>query len=74
MLAIMCGLYLVLPGAICAAISVRNMIFGDVTRGFHTCVSGQLVGWRGITLRGSFPDHFVGSQPSGSISNASVSR
>jgi len=30
MAAIICGLYLVLPAAICAAVSVRNVIFGDV--------------------------------------------
>ena len=28
--AIICGLYLVLPAIFCAAVSVRNLIFGDV--------------------------------------------
>jgi hypothetical protein len=27
---IICGLYLVLPAIICAAVTVRNVIFGDV--------------------------------------------
>jgi len=27
---IICGLYLVLPAIICAAVAVRNAIFGDV--------------------------------------------
>jgi hypothetical protein len=27
---IICGLYLLLPALICAAVTVRNMIFGDV--------------------------------------------
>jgi len=27
---IICGLYLLLPAFICAAITVRNVIFGDV--------------------------------------------
>jgi hypothetical protein len=30
MLSIFCGLYLVLPAIICAAITVRNLVFGDV--------------------------------------------
>ena len=30
MLAIICGLYLLLPAIICAAVTVRNVIFGDV--------------------------------------------
>ncbi len=30
MAAIVCSLYLVLPAIICAAVSVRNAIFGDV--------------------------------------------
>lgn len=30
MLMIICGLYLVLPGIVCAAVTVRNLIFGDV--------------------------------------------
>jgi hypothetical protein len=30
MSSIICGLYLVLPAIICAAITVRNVIFGDV--------------------------------------------
>jgi hypothetical protein len=30
MSAILCGLYLVLPAALCAAVTVRNAIFGDV--------------------------------------------
>lgn len=30
MFAIICGLYLVLPVVICVAITVRNLIFGDV--------------------------------------------
>ena len=30
MFAIICGLYLVLPAVICSAITVRNVIFGDV--------------------------------------------
>jgi hypothetical protein len=30
MLAIICGVYLVMPAAICVAVSVRNFIFGDV--------------------------------------------
>jgi hypothetical protein len=25
-----CGLYLVMPAILCAAVSVRNVIFGDV--------------------------------------------
>jgi hypothetical protein len=37
--------------------------------------SVSAIGGRGApALRGSSPDHFTGSQPSGSISNASVSR
>jgi hypothetical protein len=27
---VICGLYLLLPALICAAVTVRNMIFGDV--------------------------------------------
>jgi hypothetical protein len=27
---IICGLYLVLPAIICVAVTVRNVIFGDV--------------------------------------------
>lgn len=27
---IICGLYLVLPAIVCAAVAVRNVIFGDV--------------------------------------------
>ncbi len=27
---IICGLYLLLPAIVCAAITVRNVIFGDV--------------------------------------------
>jgi hypothetical protein len=27
---IICGLYLLLPAIICAAITVRNVVFGDV--------------------------------------------
>ena len=27
---IICGLYLLLPAILCAAVSVRNAIFGDV--------------------------------------------
>jgi hypothetical protein len=30
MSAIICGLYLLLPAIICTAVSVRNVIFGDV--------------------------------------------
>lgn len=30
MAAIMCGLYLVLPAIFCVAVSVRNVVFGDV--------------------------------------------
>jgi hypothetical protein len=30
MSAIICGLYFVLPAIVCAAITVRNVIFGDV--------------------------------------------
>lgn len=30
MTAIICGVYLVLPAIICAAVTVRNVIFGDV--------------------------------------------
>jgi hypothetical protein len=29
-MSIICGLYLVLPVAICAAVAVRSVIFGDV--------------------------------------------
>ena len=29
-MSIICGLYLVLPYAICAAVAARNVIFGDV--------------------------------------------
>jgi hypothetical protein len=27
---IVCGLYLLLPAIVCAAVTVRNVIFGDV--------------------------------------------
>jgi hypothetical protein len=30
MLTVVCGLYLVLPCVICVAVTVRNLIFGDV--------------------------------------------
>lgn len=30
MLTIICGLYLVLPCIVCAVVTVRNLIFGDV--------------------------------------------
>jgi hypothetical protein len=30
MSAIICGLYLLLPAVICVAVTVRNVIFGDV--------------------------------------------
>jgi hypothetical protein len=30
MFAIICGLYLLLPAIICAAVTVHNAIFGDV--------------------------------------------
>jgi len=30
MSAIICGLFLVLPAIFCAAVTVRNLVFGDV--------------------------------------------
>jgi len=30
MAAIICGVYLVLPAIFCAAVTVRNVVFGDV--------------------------------------------
>ena len=30
MSAIICGVYLLLPAIVCAAVSVRNVVFGDV--------------------------------------------
>jgi hypothetical protein len=29
-MSVICGLYLVLPAVLCAAVAVRNAIFGDV--------------------------------------------